>query len=74
MSAADDIIDFPELQRLTEYKSAAAIERCLEKQGIRVFWGKRGVFTTREILNAAGGVGGEAANNNIDAEFEDETR
>lgn len=73
--STSEIIDFAELRRITQYQHAASIERCLQKQGIRVFWGRKGVFTTRALINAAGGIGNSPADKPADTiEFEDEAR
>lgn len=69
-AATNDILFFDELQRMTQYKRPADVERCLKKQGIRVFWGRNGVFTTIALINAAGGIGSPGTSTDI--EFEDE--
>jgi hypothetical protein len=49
-------LSIDDLKALTKYERAADIERCLTKQGIRFFAGKDGPWTTRELINAAGGL------------------
>lgn len=51
-----DVLDFPTLQRLTGYLKRGAVERWLEGEGIRFFRGRKGPWTTRELVNAAGGI------------------
>jgi hypothetical protein len=51
------ILEFADLQALTGYERAADVERCLETAGIRVFRGRSGVWTTLDLVNAAGGLG-----------------
>lgn len=71
-----EALRFEDLQELTGYTRPADIERCLKKQGIGVFWGRKGPWTTMALINAAGGLTDEAAtqSDNDDVEFEDETR
>jgi hypothetical protein len=45
-----------DLLNATGYQRPADVERCLEKQGIRFFWGKDGPWTTMDLINAAGGL------------------
>lgn len=44
------------LSKLTGYTRAADIERCLREQGVQVFWGKDGPWTTIDLINAAAGL------------------
>lgn len=52
----DGILGIEELKAITGFKRAGDIERCLREQGIHAFWGKDGVWTTRELVNAAAGL------------------
>ncbi len=45
-----------DLKELTGYDRSGDVERCLTKQGVRFFIGKGGPWTTRELINAAGGL------------------
>ena len=54
MSAAT--IDYEELKELTGYQRRGDVERCLKDQGIRFFIGRAGVWTTVDLVNAAGGL------------------
>lgn len=49
-------LEFPDLQRLTGYTRMADVRRTLENQGVRVFEGKEGIWTTIQLINAAGGL------------------
>ena len=60
MNAA--VLDFATLQAITGYQSAAAVERCLSKAGIRFFYARTGVWTTLDLVNAAGGLKPASAN------------
>lgn len=50
------IAHFKLLQQVTGYTRQADLERCLKKQGIRYFYGKDGIWTTLDALNAALGL------------------
>lgn len=50
------ILEFADLQALTGYERLADVERCLEAAGIKVFRGRAGVWTTLQLVNAAGGL------------------
>jgi hypothetical protein len=53
---AEPTLDFAALRRLTGYVRQADVERCLKRQGIRYFVGRSGVWTTVDLVNAAGGI------------------
>lgn len=42
-----------DLRASTGYDRVGDIRRCLEKQGVEYFWGKDGIWTTVELVNAA---------------------
>ena len=50
------ILDCGLLKLLTGYSKPADVAKCLRRQGIAVFSGREGVFTTIELINAAGGL------------------
>jgi hypothetical protein len=51
------ILDFQTLQRVTEYTRVSDVARCLERQGIRFFYGRGGtVWTTIDLVNVAIGL------------------
>ncbi|MGO4700236.1 DUF4224 domain-containing protein [Dyella sp. 2RAB6] len=52
----DGFLTTDDLRTLTGYDRAGDVERCLTKQGVRFFLGKEGPWTTRELINAAGGL------------------
>ncbi|ALO46615.1 hypothetical protein [Pseudohongiella spirulinae] len=52
--AESNIVYAEELARVTGLEKPAAIRRELEKQGIAVFMGKNGPWTTRDLIAAAG--------------------
>lgn len=50
------VLSTADLRAITSYERDADVRRCLESQGIRCFWGKDGVWTTIDLINAAGGL------------------
>lgn len=52
----DGFLTTDDLRELTGYERAGDVERCLTKQGVRYFIGRGGPWTTRELINAAGGI------------------
>lgn len=55
MSAAS-VLEFEELKRITGYSRRADVERALRSQGIRIFIGRKGPWTTVDLVNQAGGL------------------
>lgn len=45
-----------DLQAITQYTRISDVRRCLDEQGIRYFWGRGGIWTTIDLVNAAGGL------------------
>lgn len=62
MNAA--ILDFATLKAVTGYERQADVERCLTKAGIRFFFARAGVWTTLDLVNAAGGIKSASNNDN----------
>lgn len=56
------VLDFQALRTITGYKTQPAVERCLKDQGIRYFYSRSGVWTTLDLINAAGGMKPTASN------------
>jgi len=52
-----NVLSFEDLQRITGYQRRSDVERSLHDQGIRMFRGKAGPWTTIDLINRAGGVG-----------------
>lgn len=52
-----EVLNFEDLQRITGYQRRSDVERTLVRQGIRLFRGKSGPWTTIDLINRAGGVG-----------------
>ena len=51
------ILQLDDLRAITGYQHMADIERCLQRQSIRYFYGRKGVlWTTLDLVNAAGGL------------------
>lgn len=55
MSAAK-VLEFEDLQRVTGYTRRSDVERALRTQGIKVFQGRKGPWTTVDLVNQAGGL------------------
>lgn len=53
---ATDVLSFQDLQRITGYQRRADVERTLIQQGIRLFRGRTGPWTTIDLINRAGGI------------------
>lgn len=54
--SADKVLEFEDLQRVTGYTRRADVERAMNSQGIKVFQGKKGPWTTIDLVNQAGGL------------------
>lgn len=50
------VLTFQDLQLLTGYRRRADVERVLTAQGITLFKGRLGPWTTIDLVNQAGGL------------------
>lgn len=50
------LVTFQDLQRITGYARRSDIERTLQEQGIHMFYGRSGPWTTLDLINQAGGL------------------
>lgn len=50
------VIEFEELQRITGYTRRSDVEKVLRSEGIKVFLGRKGPWTTIDLVNHAGGI------------------
>lgn len=50
------IVTPAELKAATGYDRPSDIEKCLRKNGVRFLYGKSGIYTTIDALNAAMGL------------------
>jgi hypothetical protein len=50
------VLEFEDLQRVTGYTRRSDVERALRSQGIRIFIGRHGPWTTLDLINQAGGL------------------
>jgi len=64
MNPSPNIITLDQLKAATGYDSAGGVERCLRKNGVRFLYGKTGIYTTVDALNAAMGLLKEQQTNN----------
>lgn len=53
---SDNVLVFEDLQRITGYQRRSDVERSLIEQGIRVFRGRTGPWTTLNLINQAAGL------------------
>lgn len=53
---ATTILSIDDLRRSTGYSRPTDVARCLKAQGVKVFWGKDGPWTTSTALDAALGL------------------
>lgn len=52
----DGVLTFQDLQRITGYARRSDVERTLADQGVRLFRGRLGPWTTIDLVNQAGGL------------------
>lgn len=60
-SRSDNVLVFTDLQRITGYQRRSDVERSLIDQGIRLFRGRTGPWTTLDLINQAAGIKPAAA-------------
>lgn len=60
-SRSDNVLIFTDLQRITGYQRRADVERSLIDQGVRLFRGRTGPWTTLDLINQAAGLKPAAA-------------
>lgn len=60
--SSTSVLSCEDLRQITGYQRSADIERCLREQGINVFRGRLGPWTTVDLVNLAGGLKPAATN------------
>lgn len=60
-SRSDNVLIFTDLQRITGYQRRSDVERSLIDQGVRLFRGRTGPWTTLDLINQAAGLKPAAA-------------
>jgi len=50
------VLSCEDLKEITGYQRPADVARCLREQGVRVFNGRSGPWTTIDLINQAGGI------------------
>ena len=55
-SRSDNVLVFTDLQRITGYQRRSDVERTLIDQGVRLFRGRTGPWTTLDLINQAAGM------------------
>ena len=58
-----ELISLNKLKEITGYKTAPAVEQCLTKNGVRFLYGRNGIYTTIDAINAAMGLKDQDTNN-----------
>ena len=56
------ILEHEDLARVTRYTRMADIAACLDRQGVKYFHGRNGLWTTQAALDAALGIAPAAGN------------
>jgi hypothetical protein len=56
------IVETADLCEITGYERPADAAKCLRSQGIRVFDGRRGPWTTVGLIESAGGIKASSSN------------
>lgn len=59
------IVTPEQLKAATGYDRPSDIEKCLRRNGVRFLYGKTGIYTTVDALNAAMGLTPDGQDNNI---------
>lgn len=54
--AVPGVLTFQDLQQVTGYQRRSDVERTLMEQGVRIFRGRSGPWTTLDLINRAGGI------------------
>ena len=60
------VLSCEDLKKITGYQRPGDVARCLREQGVQVFNGKSGPWTTIDLINKAGGLMPAASNEPID--------
>lgn len=50
------VLSCEDLRAITGYQRQSDVARCLRNQGVRVFNGRAGPWTTLDLINQAGGL------------------
>ncbi|MFP3922813.1 hypothetical protein [Pseudomonas sp. W5-36] len=53
---SSNVLIFEDLQRITGYQRRSDVERSLIEQGVRLFRGRTGPWTTLDLINQAAGL------------------
>lgn len=53
---SNGLLSIADLREITGYERVGDVRRCLERQNIRYFFGRDGVWTTIGLVEAAGGL------------------
>ncbi|WP_414904372.1 hypothetical protein [Pseudomonas sp. IT-P260] len=56
MTMSSNVLIFEDLQRITGYQRRSDVEKTLIEQGVRLFRGRTGPWTTLDLINQAAGM------------------
>ncbi|MEN5032381.1 hypothetical protein [Pseudomonas sp. Ps21-P2] len=65
---SSNVLIFADLQRITGYQRRSDVERSLIAQGVRLFRGRTGPWTTLDLINQAAGLN-PASNDRYEADI-----
>ncbi|MBY5969886.1 DUF4224 domain-containing protein [Halomonas denitrificans] len=60
------VLSCEDLKQITGYQRPGDVARCLREQGVRVFNGRSGPWTTIDLINQAGGMVQQGNEDDID--------
>lgn len=63
------VLTFEDLQLITGYQRRSDVERTLIEQGVRLFRGRCGPWTTLDLINKAGGIDRQSSDEKYDADI-----
>ena len=61
------VLSCEDLKQITGYQRPGDVARCLRDQGVQVFQGRLGPWTTIDLINKAGGLTTASSNDTIEA-------
>ncbi|MDR5887518.1 DUF4224 domain-containing protein [Vreelandella janggokensis] len=61
------VLSCEDLKQITGYQRPGDVARCLRDQGVQVFQGRLGPWTTIELINQAGGLTPASSNDTLEA-------
>lgn len=62
-----NVLSCEDLKQITGYQRPGDVTRCLRNQGVQVFQGRLGPWTTIDLINKAGGLATVSSNEPYEA-------